>query len=124
MKGPPPDSASKETSATDTELSLAHNETAEVDVGAPGHSGEAKQKSEESEAVTSGDEELGVEYLSCAGVQLEITVWSTMQKAAALKGNFMSVCIRVNQIPVFSGSDHCKGGTLVTSKHEYTEKEL
>ena len=30
--------------------------------------------------------EPGVEYLSCAGIQLVNTVWSTIQQAAALKG--------------------------------------
>lgn len=43
----------------------------------------------EVEAVTPEEQEPRLAYLSCAGIPFEATVWSTMQKAAALKGDFM-----------------------------------
>ena len=46
--------------------------------------GDSEQK--EGEDSNPEDKEPGVEYLSCAGVQLVDTVWSTIQQAAALKG--------------------------------------
>ena len=62
------------------------SEDAGGEVGAPNQPGDEKREVGESGIATSEDNEPGVEYLSCAGVKLETTVWSTVQKAAALKG--------------------------------------
>lgn len=76
----PPTSLSCGSSAENTEDHLENDETPD-EVPTQGESNEGRN-----ESATLEDKEPGVEYLSCAGVQLETTVWSTMQKAAALKG--------------------------------------
>ena len=53
------------------------------------------------------DKDPGVEYLSCAGLQLLDTVWSTIQRAAALKRK--SFRERKHSIQTFCGSDWLKG---------------
>lgn len=83
LKSPPPTSASGGKSEVDSESTPV---SPGGKVEAINQSGNEKREVGESESSTSEEKEPGVEYLSCAGVKLETTVWSTIQKAAALKG--------------------------------------
>ena len=77
LKSPPTGDGTTAVNPEPTQANSAEN--VETASGEPTQSVEGGNNEEE--------EEPGVEYLSCAGVQLETTIWSTMQKAAALKGN-------------------------------------
>lgn len=85
--------------ASPSELTQALAQDAEPSMEVPNQSGELEgdggRKSEaKADVVTAHkDEEPRLEYLSCAGIQLEATVWSTMQKAAALKGDLYSLIL-------------------------------
>ena len=82
---------------TNNELSQAQAEDAEASGELPNQSGEGEGKEkigDKVETTSLVEEELGLGYLSCAGIQFETTVWSIMQKAAALKGDLtLYVCM-------------------------------
>ncbi len=88
LKSPPGGVAN----AADSEPSRAQAEDAEAsdELSNQSEKGDGKGRTvNELEAATPEEQEPRLEYLSCAGIQFETTVWSTMQKAAALKGDFM-----------------------------------
>ena len=127
LKSPPSNVAN----ATDSEPSQAQAEDAEASGELSNQSGEGGGKErtgDKVEAATPEEQEPRLGYLSCAGIQFETTVWSTMQKAAALKGDFIQYvcgvggggrggggeCVYVSEciIPSLSGSDLAMGGSL------------
>ena len=78
--------------ATDSEPSQAQAENAEASGGlsSQAEEGEGKEKTlDKNKATTPEEQEPKLVYLSCAGIQFETTVWSTMQRAAALKGDII-----------------------------------
>lgn len=86
LKSPPSNVAN----ATNGELSQAQAEDAEASDELPNQSGEGEGKEKTGDNIETAapeEKESGLGYLSCAGIQFETTVWSTIQKAAALKGD-------------------------------------
>lgn len=88
LKSPP----SSVASPADSEPCTVKAEDTDVSDEISNQSGKGDGKEiivNEVEAVIPEEQEPRLAYLSCAGIPFEATVWSTMQKAAALKGDFM-----------------------------------
>lgn len=88
LKSPPSSLAN----ATDSERSDAQTEEVEDsgELSDQSGEGEGKEKTmDKVETVAPEEQEAKLAYLSCAGIPFETTLWSTVQRAATLKGDFM-----------------------------------